>query len=176
MELLDSILVSLPILLVILIRFVFKAPVSKDEIYQAQKELDEIAEFNRKHFGAKVSYDAETEILFGRFAVKGMVMMMIGLFLAGLTFYLFKSGHLEDCLFSLTVSSIFLMTYGLAFSIRQKYLPVLIFCIFLGTIFFTIYYFNVNGLVANFQSMKIVSVILSLFFVFFLITPRIEKK
>lgn len=177
MELLDIIFILLPILLVILIRFVFRnSPISRDEVFQAQKELDEIAEFNKKHFGTKVSYDAETELLFGRFAVKGMIMMMMGLFLAGVTFYLFKTVHLESYLFSLTISSIFLMTYGLAFASRQKFLPVLIFGIFFSLALFAIYYFDLNGLEKNFQSMKIASAILSLFFVFFLIKPRIDKS
>ncbi|HOZ53301.1 MAG TPA: hypothetical protein PK142_01325 [bacterium] len=174
MELLDIIFVFLPIVLVIFIRYI-GSPISREEIVQAQKELDEIAEFNKKHFGTKVSYDAEKELLFGRFAVKGIIMMMMGFFLAVVTFYLFKTEHLENYLFSLTISSIFLMTYGLAFASRQRFLPLIILCVFFGMILFVIYYFNLNGLEKDFQFMKIVSAIFFLFFVFLLIKPRIEK-
>ncbi len=175
MEVFDLFIVILPIVLVILVRFVLNnSPIPEDDIRQAQIELDEISEFNKKYFGKEVFYDAKSELMFGRIMVKGVVLILLGAIAAISAFFLFRAGCVNH-LFAMTVSSIFLMAYGLALANRQKYVPLLLFIIFAFFLFFVAYYFNSNGLTVNHQTMKVSSSVLILGFLFFLIIPRIER-
>lgn len=175
MEVYDLFIVILPIFLVILVRFVLNnSPIPEDDIRQAQIELDEISEFNKKYFGKEVFYDAKSELMFGRIMVKGVVLILLGAIAAISTFFLFRAGCVNH-LFAMTVSSIFLMAYGLALANRQKYVPILLLVAFALLLLFVAYYFNSSGLVVSHQTMKVSSFVLILGFLFFLIIPRVEK-
>lgn len=176
MELLDLFIVLIPIVLVFLVRFVFyNHPFEEEHIRKTQLELDEISYFVKEQFRKDIHYDAKNELIFYRFEIKGFVLIIFGIIMAILSGLFFKNGYL-DHLFSLTVSAIFLISYGLSLANRQKYLPAIIFIAFLGLLFFLIYHFNLYGLEENFQSMKVYSFILILGFLFFLIIPRVEKE
>jgi len=177
MEVFDLFIVILPIFLVILVRFVLNnSPIPEDDIRQAQIELDEISEFNKKYLGNEIFYDAKEELMFGVIAVKGIILFLLGLATALLTFFLQKNGYLLDYCFSMVASSVFLITYGLAFASRKKFAPIIFFGIFIFLLFFLFYYFNLEGLTTEkLQMLKVSSFVLILGFLFFLIIPRIEK-
>lgn len=177
MDFINFLIALMPVVLVFLVRFIIKSsPISRDKIDEAQTELDNISKFNKKHFGEEVFYDAEEELIFDRIAAKGFILISLGVLMGFSIFLISRTIGLLNYSFSLVASSIFLISYGLAFSNRNKFFPFLIFLTFVLLLGLLICYFDQKDLIiANLQNIKVSSFVLIISFIFFLLIPRVEK-
>lgn len=171
MDLINIAIVFIPILLVILVRFVINAsPILKEDIYKTQIELDKISKFNKAKFGKEIYYDAEEELFFNKAVIKGFGLVSLGVLMAIAIFFVSRFMDLSSYSFSLIASSIFLVNYGLAFANRQKFAPIFFLLIFALMLLTLTYYFDyIELLSSGLQSIRVSSFILIAGFIFFFI-------
>lgn len=177
MDFVNVLIVLIPIILVFLVRFVINAsPSSKEDIRKTQIELDKLSKFNKAKFGKEMCYDAEEELFFNRAVIKGFGLVSLGVLMAIAIFFVSRFMDLSSYSFSLVASSIFLVSYGLAFANRQKFAPIFFLLTLTLSLLLLTYYFHYSGSISfNLQNIKVSSFILIAGFIFFLLIPRIEK-
>ena len=154
--------------------FIFSRPFSREEIEETQVSLDQISETNEKLGLGEKRYEAENYLEESRNSFKGMFLMITSFIAMIIILVFFKN---SDYILTIGSAILFLGLYGLAVASNKNILKFLVLLCLILLEFSFFFLLKNEGLEVNFQDFKVLTMVFSLFFVFFwLLEIRPERE